>query len=263
LSDPEKQLRDYYARQSMSADRAEAILAQGRAAASQHRRELWVRRSLGIAAAVAVGGTLAWMLSPSDPEAPLPNQVAGTSSPLPTGVNLSAVQTGVQAFFADPEYQLDQMSLDRSALVDWLRDEGAPTDLAVPTVLADFDNLGCRVLTVGDTQVYILCFYLDGVPRGEDGSPMPGKKMMIVPAESGDGDAPPMMKPAALVHLVSVPRDQFAGDVQIGAPVQFSQQEAWNFATWASGDSVYMLASNADPERFASLAAEINPARSG
>lgn len=115
-------------------------------------------------------------------------------------------------------------------------------------------------------QVYIMCFYLDGVPRDADGVAMPGKKPIMVAAapppeptssepEANEVASPMMKKPTTLVHLVTIPRDQFAGAPRVGDPASMSQNGEWSFATWAQGDVVYVAATPADAERFAAIAA--------
>ncbi len=183
----------------------------------------------------------------------------------PTGVTLPTVQEGAVAFFSDPAYELDQISLDQPELLACLKSQGAPNDMAIPAGIGPLNNLGCEVLDIDGHQVYIMCFYLDGVPRDAAGVAMPGKKPMVAatpPAkpvsDEGDETAPPMMKkPAALIHLVSIPRDQFQGAPAISDPVAVSQDGMWSFATWAVGDVVYVAASPAEAERFATLAAEL------
>lgn len=260
MDNPEKQLRDFYERQSLAPDRAAAILAEGQKLAAAHRRQKMWWRTAGIAAAVSLVGGLGWV-SLRDPGASIPAQVVAS------GVSLPAVQDGVMTFFGDPGYELDQISLDQPDLLAFLETQGAPSGLSVPDALGALDNLGCEVLNVDGHQVYIMCFYLDGVPRDADGVAMPGKKPMMVaaapppaPSETETSEAaPPMMKkPTTLVHLVTIPRDQFLGAPQVGDPVAMSQNGEWSFATWAQGDVIYVAATPADAARFAAIAANIS-----
>lgn len=255
----EKKLVEFYRNQSLAPDKAAAILAEGRRLAQQRRRQQVLWRSLGIAATVAVVGGGAWMALRTTP---VPTPDDPTVLTVASGVSLGDVEESLMAFFAQPDYELDQVSLDRAALVSWLESQGAPADLQVPGALAALDNLGCEVLSVKDQQVYVLCFYLDGVPTDAHGQPMPGKKPMMVataPADApADGAAPMMMKkPTTLVHLVSVPRAQFRDAPRVGAPVAMSQNGEWNFATWAQDDVVYIAASAAEAVRFAELSATL------
>ncbi|MBT5901282.1 MAG: hypothetical protein HOH58_04145 [Opitutaceae bacterium] len=257
MDNPEKQFRDFYERQSLAPDRAAAILAEGQKLAAAHRRQKVWWRTAGLAAAVSVVGGLVWITLP-DPVEPIPIQIAET------GVNLPALQDGVMAFFGDPGYELDQISLNQPELLAYLKSQGAPAGLSVPEAIGALDNLGCEVLNVEGHQVYIMCFYLDGVPRDADGVAMPGKKPMMVaaapsPALDESETAPPMMKkPTTLVHLLTIPRDQFVGAPQVGDPVSMSQDGEWSFATWAQGDVVYVAATPADAERFVKIAASLS-----
>lgn len=244
----------------MAPDRAAAILAEGRKLAAAHQRQKLWWRTAGIAAAVSLVGGLGW-ISMRPAADPIPIQVAQS------GVGLPAVQDSVKAFFENPGYELDQISLDQPALLAYLKTRGAPSELVVPDTIGELDNLGCEVLEVDGHQVYIMCFYLDGVPRDANGVAMPGKKPMMTaavpatePVEPASTEvAPPMMKkPTTLVHLVTIPRDQFAGAPVVGDPVSMSQNGEWSFATWAQGDVVYVAATPADAERFAVLAAGLS-----
>jgi hypothetical protein len=104
-----------------------------------------------------------------------------------------------------------------------------PSPLEVHSDLTVLDRLGCHVLEVDGQHVYIMCFYLDGVPRDANGVAMPGKKPMMTAAAPSDPIAvapaapPPMMKkPTTLVHLVSIPRAKFKNAPLAGDPVQRS-----------------------------------------
>lgn len=249
----EKKLVEFYRSQSLAPEKAAAILAEGKRVARQRRRQQLLWRSLGVAAAVTVVGSGAWLtLRPTPPGNPAVVRVAA-------GVSLSDVEASLISFFSQPDYELDQVSLDQAALVAWLESQGAPANLRVPAVMDALDNLGCEVLSVKGQQVYVLCFYMDGVPTDAEGRPMPGKKpMMTAPApDAGEGAAPMMKKPSTLVHLVSVPREQFNGAPRVGDPVALSRNGEWSFATWAEGEVVYIAGSAVAAERFAELSAAL------
>ena len=151
--------------------------------------------------------------------------------------------------------------MDQPELLAYLKSRGAPEQLAVPRAIAALDNLGCEVLEVQGLQVYVMCFYLDGVPRDAAGQAMPGKKPMMVatapavqPGANAEAPATMMKKPTTLVPLVTIPRDQFVGAPRVGDPVGMSQNGMWSFATWATDEVVYVAASPAEAERFAELA---------
>jgi len=257
MQTPEEKLADFYRRQSLAPEKSAAILAEGRKMAALHRRQKMMWRSLQVAAAVTLVGGLGWVASTRTQPAPLPDIVQVD------GMSLTAVQDGLISFFSQPDYELDQISLDQSQLVTWLRDQGAPS-FDVPPVLEGLDNLGCEVISVGPQQIYVLCFYLDGAPVDANGVTMPGKKAMMAAAgapESADSDAESgavmMKKPSALVHLVSVPREQFQNAPRPGDPVMMSATGQWSFATWAEGDVVYVAGSAADAERFSELSQQL------
>lgn len=252
MDDSEKQIRDFYERQSLAPERAAAILAEGRKLAAAHRRQKLFWRTAGLAAAVSLIGGLGW-ISLRDSTTPA---ASGAEHVAQAGVDLGGVQSELMAFFAQPDYELDQISLDQPQLLAYLRSRGAPEQLSVPGALDALDNLGCEVLAVQGRQVYVMCFYLDGVPRDASGQPMPGKKPMMAAAAPTDSEpvAPMMKKPDTLVHLVTIPREQFVGAPRVGDPVGMTQEGRWSFATWATEDVVYVAASPAEAERFAALA---------
>jgi len=263
LDDPQKKLNDFYQRQSLSADRARAILAEGRALAGQQRRRALFWRTAAVAATIAIAGGLVWSNLPSPPAANAQaTQVADT-----TTLSLPSIQAEVINFFETPNYQLDRVSLDQPELLAFLQAQGAPAALQVPGELNSLDNLGCHVLEVDSEQVYIMCFYLDGVPRDANGVAMLGKKPMMTaaateptPPPAPDPTAAPAMmkKPATLVHLVAIPRAKFKNAPLAGDPVQQSSDGTWSFATWARGDVVYVAASPTDAERFSALAKQLS-----
>jgi hypothetical protein len=269
LDDPQKKLNNYYQRQSLSSDRARSILVEGRALAAQQRRRAWFWRTAALAATIAIAGGLVWSNLPSPPPTGLVVQTASAAT-----INLSSVQIEVMAFFETPNYELAQISLDQPELLNWLATQSAPASLQVPTELNDLDTLGCHVLDVSGEQVFIMCFYLDGVPRDANGVAMPGKKPMMVAATPAseppvtvpstvdapsavDEPAPMMKKPTTLVHLVSIPRAKFQNAPLAGDPVQRSSDGMWSFATWTQGDVVYVTASPAEAERFNTLADQL------
>ncbi|MCF3652422.1 hypothetical protein [Synoicihabitans lomoniglobus] len=258
MNDPEKDLREHFERQHLSPERATAILAAGREAAVQHARRVARWRWGGMAAVVtlALGGGW-WMRAPGGDEPPSVARPAELSPDAGGSVTLATVQSGVMAFFNTPDYQLDRMALDHPELVAWMQTQGAPSELTVPESIDPLDNLGCEVLQIDGVSVYILCFYLDGVPRDETGEPMLGKKLMAVAAPDAAAGAPAMMKPLTLVHLITVPRDQFAGAPQAGDPVAITRDGQWGFATWAGRDVVYVVASPVEAERFREIAAHL------
>ena len=204
----------------------------------------------GIAAAVALTTGLVWQASDESTPPPFTGQTA-------RALTLPLLQSGLIDFFSEPDYRLDKISVDQPELMAWLKTQGAPSALRVPENLSPLANLGCRVLEVDGRKVYILCFYLDGIPTDEDGNPMPGKRQMVVDSPDAPADAPVMMKPAALIHLVALPRDQFDHAPQVGDPVELSREGDWSFAIWANADVVYVAASPIEMERFQELATEI------
>lgn len=216
-----------------------------------------------MAATIAIAGGLVWSNLPSsssDNTPAIQAEVAAT-------IGLPSIQAEVINFFETPNYQLDRVSLDQPELLAFLQAQGAPAALQLPGELSSLDNLGCHVLEVDTEQVYIMCFYLDGVPRDANGVAMPGKKPMMTaaaaeptPAPVTDPEAaPPMMKkPTTLVHLVTIPRAKFKNAPLAGDPVRKSSDGMWSFATWAQGDVVYVAASPAEAERFNALAEQLS-----
>ena len=248
MNDPEKQLRETYARESLAPERVQAILQAGEAARAARRRRQWWARSLAVAA-VLVGGFIVggrW----TNPT--LPERVSA-----PVVLAREAVESRVVAFFDDPAYVLDLEAMQPQTLVDWMKSRGGPAALTVPAALAELDSLGCRVLDLGGAQAFILCFYLDGVPRDEAGNPMPGKRAMTVAAPADSPAAPPMMKPATLFHLIAVPRRHLADASLAGLDGIPGKRGDWNVATWSDADLVFFAISQVDAERFAATIASL------
>lgn len=236
MSDLERQLREHYQSQQLSAARARAILDAGRRAAVRAQRRRWL---LGLAALLVVGLGLVELARRNKSVDAQPARI------LPTEV--AAV---VKTFFSQPGYELPRVSAVPGELTAWLRAQGAPASFALPPAFAKLSSFGCRVFDVQGERVYLICFFLDDA--GSD--PAAGgmmKKQMVVTAPDGTM----MKKDRPLVHLVFAPRAAFREPPRPGALVQLPPSGDWNFRVWAQDDLVYLVAAAAPADRLAKFTA--------
>ena len=234
MADFKPPLRRHYESQRLPEERARAILAAGRAAAARARRARWLGAAAALAIGLAIYGGLARFRG-------------GDSS----RIGARDAATAVVDYFSAPGYQLPAVSPDRAVLKKWLRDHGAPRDFTIPPAMAGLPAFGCQVLGTHGQKVFLMCFFLDGVPAeaGAAGA-MPPKQEMVVTAPDGTM----MKKKRPLVHLVVAPRAVFRDAPAPGSHVKFSATGGWNFETWSQGDLVYLIAAAAPGERLAELA---------
>ena len=216
MSDLRKQLRDHYDAQSLPADKAEAILAQGRVAEKGKGESVSSKvvefprtwRWVLVAAAsfvLFVAGVLWW------PREGRP-------------ISYAVVAPRVVQFFGVPP-ELPKRSQDPAELRAWLVAQGAPKDFQIPAKLQALSGFGCQVVDVQGRPAYLACFWREKKPDVDEGE---------------------------LVHLLVTHRRNFR-DAPPGATPQFRELNGWSFAAWSEGDVIYTLAAAAPLEKLRSF----------
>jgi hypothetical protein len=209
MSDLRQQLRDHYDAQSLPADRAEAILAQGRAAAKGGsvpgkvvgfpRTWRWVL--VAAASFVLFAAGVLWWPREGRP------------------ISYVVLAPRVVQFFGVPP-ELPKRSQDPAELRAWLVAQGAPEDFQIPAKLQALSGFGCQVVDVQGRPAYLACFWREKKPGVDEGE---------------------------LVHLLVTHRRDFR-DAPPGATPQFREMNGWSFAAWSEGDVIYTLATAAPLE---------------
>ena len=218
MSNLRDQIREHYDAKAISAEKAEAILARGRAAAAGEepleaekvaafpasRARAW-RRILSLAAALLVfAGLAVWWKTPESSRVPF-----------------ATVAPRVIEFFGSrPE--LAHAPQDKAALREWLLAHGAPADFHIPASLMPLESFACSVVDVGGRKAYLSCYWREKTP------------------DRGDHE---------LIHLLVGRRSDFK-DAPSSAQPQRRELDGWSFASWSEGDVVYTLATAAPPEKL-------------
>lgn len=150
MSDLRKQIRDYYDAKSLSARKAEAILARG-GGEEKIVRFPPRRRLLAMAASVAlaVGFAIWW------------TRDAGR-------VSFAMLPPRVVEFFGTPP-ELPKRSQHPEELRAWLLAQGAPADFQIPEKLRGLESLGCQVVDVHGKPAWLTCFWREKKPDGSGG----------------------------------------------------------------------------------------------
>jgi len=237
MSDLRQQIQKHYDAQALSAERVDAIVVEGRAAAlegekivtmPQQHAGLW-RMGWAVAAALVLFAGLS-ALRPWEP------------------MRLSYVMMAprIVDFFATPP-ELPKRSQSPEELRTWLLAQGAPSNFQIPAKLRGLKSFGCQVVDVHGHPAYLTCFWSEKKPGVDDGS---------------------------LVHLFVAKRSEFRDAPTSATPV-YRELSGWSFAAWTDGDVVYTMAAAApmeqlrkfvaqahDPEREGLVAAETRKRRS-
>jgi hypothetical protein len=152
MSELRQQIHTHYQAQSLPAEKVDAILAGGRAAArgegaSPAKTEKVVtfprpkRFALIVAAAVLLFVGLAiWQPRVTRP------------------VSFALFAPRVVEFFGQPP-ELPKRSQNPEELRTWLLAQGAPTDFQIPAKLRGMESLGCQVVNVHGRPAYLTCFW--------------------------------------------------------------------------------------------------------
>jgi hypothetical protein len=213
MPDLRQQIRAHYEAQTLSADKVDAILSRGRAAAAGEQaaetaakvvelpraRRRWMP-ALAIAACLAVFAGLFALMQPRGPD-------------------MTALALHVVEFFGSGSEPRER-SQDSAALRAWLIAKGAPADFQIPERLLPLKSFGCDVLNVGGRPAFLTCFWREKKPDGTGGE---------------------------LVHLIVARRDDFRKTPAAGE-VQQREMDGWSFASWSHGDVIYTLAAAAPAE---------------
>jgi hypothetical protein len=207
MPDFREQIQNHYQAQGLPAQKVDAILREGRAAAVEGEKvvSLPVRRTLGhqiwwaVAASVMVlVGLAVWW-----------NGKGGG------GVPYAEFAPRIVQFFGTPP-ELPKRSQKPEELREWLLAQGAPVGFQIPVKLRGLKSFGCQVLDVHGKPAYLTCFWAEKKPGVDEGS---------------------------LVHLLVARRSDFQG-TPTGTPTYRAIGD-WSFAAWTQRDVVYTLAANA------------------
>ena len=218
MPDLRQQIREHYDAKAIPAEKAEIILARGRAAAAGQelpgeskvasfpapRARSW-RGILSLAAALLVfAGLAGWWAQREMSRAPF-----------------AAVAPRIIEFFgSSPE--LAHAPEDKAALRDWLLARGAPADFHIPASLMPLESFACSVVEVRGRKSYLSCYWRENKP------------------DRGDHD---------LIHLLVGRRADFR-DAPSSAHPERRELDGWSFASWSEGDVVYTIAAAAPPEKL-------------
>jgi hypothetical protein len=218
MPDLRHQIREHYDAKAIPPEKAESILARGRAAAAGEEAQAenkvaafpaprvrsW-RRTLALAAALLVfAGLGGWWAQRETSRVPF-----------------AAVDPRIIEFFGkNPE--LAHAPKDKTALRDWLLARGAPPDFRIPASLMPLESFACSVVDVHGRKTYLSCYWRESRP------------------DRGDHE---------LIHLVVGKRSDFSDAPSSGQP-QRRKLDGWSFASWSEGDVVYTLATAAPPEKL-------------
>jgi hypothetical protein len=229
MPDFRQQIREHYDAKTIPAEKAEAILARGRAAAAGEdqpeaekvialptkRASAW-RRVLSLAAAILVfAGLAGWWAQ------------RNTSR-----VEFAAVAPRIIEFFGNSP-DLAHAPKDKAALRDWLLARGAPSDFHIPASLMPLESFACSVVDVHGRKTYLSCYWRENKP------------------DRGDHE---------LIHLLVGRRSDFK-DAPSSAQPQRRELDGWSFASWSQGDVVYTLATAAPPEKLTPFLASLGSSR--
>jgi hypothetical protein len=149
MSDLRQQIRDHYEEKSLSAEKAEAILARGRGAEKVISFQQRWRPLLALAASVlvAVGLAVWWFREPQP-------------------VSFAVLAPRVVEFFGTPP-ELPKRSQNPEELRAWLLAQGAPADFQIPAKLRGLESLGCQVVDVKGRPAWLTCFWRE---KGQNGT---------------------------------------------------------------------------------------------
>lgn len=207
MPDFREQLQQHYDAQKLSPEKAEAILAAGRAAVEggekvvalpKPRTTIW-RMLPAIAATIVLLAAVAlWWL------------------PGRTRVSYALFAPRVKEFFGTPP-ELPKRSQNPEELRTWLLAQGAPPDFQIPAKLRELKSFGCQVVDIHGKPAYLTCFWAEKKPGVDDGS---------------------------LVHLFVARRKDFKDVPPSGTP-QYREVDGWSFAAWSEGGVVYTMAAAA------------------
>jgi hypothetical protein len=229
MSGLRQQIRAHYDAKEIPAEKAERILARGRAAAAGEetadvtkvirfpasRARAW-RKGLSLAAALLVFAGLAGWWAHREP----------------SRVPFAAVAPRIIEFFgSNPD--LAHAPKDKAALRDWLLARGAPSDFQIPASLMPLESFACSVVDVQGRKTYLSCYWRENKP------------------DRSDHD---------LIHLLVGRRSDFRAAPSSSQP-QRRELDGWSFASWSEGDVVYTLATAAPPEKLTPFLARAAPLR--
>jgi len=218
MSELNHQIRELYEAKSIAAEKAEIILARGRAAAAgdePHDKNkvavfsaphAWSWRTvLSLAAALLVFAGLAGWWAQQE-----------TSRPPFAAIAPRLVE------FLEHNPELTHVPEDKATVRDWLLVHGAPPEFHIPASLMPLESFACSVVDVRGQKTYLSCYWREEKP--------------------GRGDH-------EQIHLLVGRRSDFRDAPSSAQPLR-RELNGWSFASWSEGEVVYTLATAAPPEKL-------------
>ena len=210
MPDFRQQIQKHFEAKELSAAKAEAILAEGRAAAEGKIVPLAKQRGAGLRVIWAIAASFVIL--------------AGAATWWGAGgggkVSYAKVAPWMVDFFRQAP-ELPKRSQNPEELREWLLTQGAPAECQIPEKLRVLKSFGCQVLDVHGRPAYLTCFWREKKPGVDDGK---------------------------LVHLVVARREDFKNPPP-EAP-QYREIGEWSFAAWTEGNVIYTMAAKAPLEKL-------------
>ncbi|BCU76408.1 hypothetical protein [Luteolibacter sp. LG18] len=213
MSDFRKQVRDYYDAQSLSPEKVEAVLAEGRAVTGNEpgdasvgfsKAHSWRRFIAAIAAVLILALAGGWWMK----------RDAGV-------VSYTALAPRVIEFF-DTKSELLPPEQDKQKLWQLLVDKGAPEEFRIPPGLMPLESAACQVVNVKGRNAWMSCYWREpGQQRNEH----------------------------QLIHLLVARTDDFYDQPKSTTP-EVREIDGWSFASWTKGKVIYTLATAAPKEKL-------------
>jgi hypothetical protein len=164
------------------------------------------KRPLALAAAVVLGAFVAVQMTGG------------------TGLNAHQVERLTIEALGSDDFALDTRHENPVALVDWLKENGAPAPMAFPAGLSREEGIGCKILPLNDTKAAMICFKL---------------------------------KSGQVVHMVTLDREDVAGVLSSLAEAKDNchgcKVSGWSSVAWSSDDQAFVLIGKMKPEELAAV----------
>ncbi|MBI4028089.1 MAG: hypothetical protein HY360_24105 [Verrucomicrobia bacterium] len=109
------------------------------------------------------------------------------------------------------DFKLEFKAVKLEQMQAWLASRGAPSDVNLPSNLAQLPGMGCRTLVVDGHTASFFCFVADG---------------------------------NQMLHLIVIEKSMLRDPPPEASP-QFAQGGAWSTASWSQGSKSYLLTSTA------------------
>jgi hypothetical protein len=191
--------------------RNEVLMAMERTAkAAPAKKKASILRRTLIPLAAAAGIALAFFIA--DPMRP--KAIAG-APPIP----VEALQPSFADAYKSPFFRLDKKGSESTTLVQYMKQEGLPIPLALPSGLQKLSGVGCRELVIRGKRGSLFCFRAD----------------------------------KGVIHLVIFRREDVLGELPPMEHPTFSKEGKWASARWEHGENACFVMSKTEPETLAAL----------